>query len=65
LSSTPASATGESATSFFGRVDLDDVVKTTLADLEQLQPGDASPQTVDLGGGRRVRPGGHGRGVFA
>jgi sulfite reductase (NADPH) hemoprotein beta-component len=41
--------TEESATAFFGRVDLD-VVKTTLADLEQLRPGDAVPADfIDLG----------------
>ena len=39
----------ESATAFFGRVDLE-VVKNTLADLEELQPGDAVPADfVDLG----------------
>jgi sulfite reductase beta subunit-like hemoprotein len=40
---------GETAAAYFGRVDLD-VVKTTLADLERLQPGDAVPADfVDLG----------------
>jgi len=40
---------GESATAYFGRVELD-VVKGTLADLERLQPGDAVPTDfVDLG----------------
>src|SRR5262249_16354509 len=39
----------ESATAFFGRVELD-VVKQTLADLERLQPGDALPADfIDLG----------------
>jgi sulfite reductase beta subunit-like hemoprotein len=40
---------GESATAYFGRVELD-VVKRTLADLERLQPGDALPADfIDLG----------------
>jgi sulfite reductase beta subunit-like hemoprotein len=40
---------GETAAAYFGRVDLQ-VVKTTLADLEPLQPGDAVPADfVDLG----------------
>jgi sulfite reductase beta subunit-like hemoprotein len=40
---------GETAAAYFGRVDLQ-VVKTTLADLERLQPGDAVPADfVDLG----------------
>ena len=39
----------ETATRFFGRVDLD-VVKTALGDLERLRPGDAVPADfVDLG----------------
>ena len=39
----------ESATEFFGRVSLD-VVKTELADLERLLPGDAVPvDFIDLG----------------
>jgi sulfite reductase beta subunit-like hemoprotein len=40
---------GETATAYFGRVELD-VVKRTLADLERLQPGDAVPADfIDLG----------------
>ena len=40
---------GESATAFFGRIDVDRV-KATLADLERLRPGDAVPtDLVDLG----------------
>ena len=40
---------GETAGAYFGRVDLE-VVKSTLADLERLQPGDAVPADfVDLG----------------
>jgi sulfite reductase (NADPH) hemoprotein beta-component len=40
---------GESASAFFGRVELD-VVKLDLADLERLQPGDAVPADfIDLG----------------
>jgi sulfite reductase beta subunit-like hemoprotein len=40
---------GETAAAYFSRVDLQ-VVKTTLADLERLQPGDAVPADfVDLG----------------
>ena len=40
---------GESATGYFGRVDLD-IVKRELADLERLRPGDAVPlDFVDLG----------------
>jgi sulfite reductase beta subunit-like hemoprotein len=40
---------GETAAAYFGRVDLQ-VVKTMLADLERLQPGDAVPADfVDLG----------------
>jgi sulfite reductase (NADPH) hemoprotein beta-component len=40
---------GESATAFFGRVDLA-VVRVELADLERLQPGDAVPADfVDIG----------------
>ena len=39
---------GESATAFFARVDLE-VVKSKLADLERLQPGDAVPADfIDL-----------------
>ncbi len=39
----------ESATTFFGRVELD-LVKSELADLERLQPGDAVPSDfIDLG----------------
>jgi sulfite reductase beta subunit-like hemoprotein len=39
----------ETATAFFGRVDLD-VVKLELADLERLEPGDAVPiDFIDLG----------------
>jgi sulfite reductase beta subunit-like hemoprotein len=48
--------TGESATAFFGRVDID-VVKTTLADLEALRPGDAVPADfVDLGEANEFAP---------
>jgi sulfite reductase beta subunit-like hemoprotein len=40
---------GETAAAYFGRVELD-VVKSTLADLERLQPGDAVPADfIDLG----------------
>src|SRR5258706_1325855 len=40
---------GESATTYFGRVELD-VVKGTLADLQRLQPGDAvQADFLDLG----------------
>ena len=40
---------GESATAFFGRVEID-LVKTTLGDLERLEPGDAAAADfVDLG----------------
>jgi sulfite reductase beta subunit-like hemoprotein len=40
---------GESATAFFGRVDLT-VVRVELADLERLQPGDAVPvDFIDIG----------------
>jgi sulfite reductase (NADPH) hemoprotein beta-component len=40
---------GETAAAYFGRVELD-VVKSTLADLERLQPGDALPADfIDLG----------------
>ncbi|MBI3494013.1 MAG: nitrite/sulfite reductase [Acidobacteria bacterium] len=47
---------GESATAFFGRVDLD-VVRTTLADLERLQPGDAVPADfIDLGEANEFNP---------
>jgi len=39
----------ETATAFFGRVELD-VVKATLTDLEKLRPGDAVPADfIDLG----------------
>ena len=40
---------GESATAYFGRVEMD-VVKAVLADLERLRPGDAVPADfIDLG----------------
>ncbi len=46
----------ETATSYFGRVDLD-LVKSLLADLERLQPGDAVPlDFVDLGEIREFVP---------
>ncbi len=46
----------ETAASYFGRVELD-VVKTLLADLERLQPGDAVPlDFVDLGEIREFVP---------
>ena len=41
--------TGETATAFFRRVDLD-VVKAALADLERVRPGEAAlADFVDLG----------------
>ena len=47
---------GESATAFFGRVDLD-TVKLELADLERLRPGDAVPADfVDLGEANEFAP---------
>ena len=47
---------GESATSFFGRVELD-TVKEELADLEPLRPGDAVPADfVDLGEAAEFAP---------
>jgi sulfite reductase (NADPH) hemoprotein beta-component len=47
---------GESATVFFGRVEMD-VVKRTLADLERLRPGDALPADfVDLGEANEFAP---------
>jgi sulfite reductase (NADPH) hemoprotein beta-component len=47
---------GESATSFFGRVELD-VVKMELADLEPLRPGDAVPADfIDLGEAAEFAP---------
>jgi sulfite reductase (NADPH) hemoprotein beta-component len=47
---------GETAASYFGRVELD-LVKTLLADLERLQPGDAVPlDFVDLGEIREFVP---------
>ena len=47
---------GESATAFFGRIDVDRV-KTTLADLERLRPGDAVPADfVDLGEAEEFAP---------
>jgi sulfite reductase (NADPH) hemoprotein beta-component len=46
----------ESATAYFGRVELD-VVKSTLADLERLQPGDAVPADfIDLGEAAEFAP---------
>src|SRR5258706_317565 len=46
----------ESATSYFGRVELD-LVKRTLADLERLQPGDAvPPDFIDLGEAAEFAP---------
>jgi sulfite reductase (NADPH) hemoprotein beta-component len=46
----------ESATSYFGRVELD-LVKQTLADLERLQPGDAVPTDfIDLGEAAEFAP---------
>jgi len=46
----------ESAMEFFGRVELD-VVKTELADLERLQPGDAVPADfIDLGDASEFAP---------
>jgi sulfite reductase (NADPH) hemoprotein beta-component len=40
---------GETATAYFGRVDLE-AVKSRLADLETLRPGDAVPADfIDLG----------------
>ena len=47
---------GESATSYFGRVELD-VVKGRLADLERLQPGDAvQADFIDLGEAAEFAP---------
>jgi len=47
---------GESATAYFGRVELD-VVKGELADLERLQPGDAVPADfVDLAEANEFAP---------
>ena len=47
---------GESATGFFGRVDLD-IVKVELAPLERLQPGDAVPADfIDLGEANEFAP---------
>jgi len=47
---------GESATAYFGRVDLD-VVKVELADLERLRPGDAVPADfIDLGEANEFAP---------
>ena len=47
---------GESATGFFGRVELD-LVKNELADLERLQPGDAVPADfMDLGEATEFTP---------
>ncbi|HYM26219.1 MAG TPA: nitrite/sulfite reductase [Vicinamibacterales bacterium] len=49
-------ASGESADAFFGRIDVDRV-KTVLADLERLQPGDAAPADfVDLGEAEEFAP---------
>jgi len=46
----------ESATAYFGRVELG-VVKETLADLERLQPGDAGPADyIDLGEAAEFAP---------
>jgi sulfite reductase (NADPH) hemoprotein beta-component len=46
----------ESAAAFFGRIDLD-IVKATLADLEQLRPGDAIPADfIDLGEANAFAP---------
>jgi sulfite reductase (NADPH) hemoprotein beta-component len=46
----------ESATAYFGRVELD-VVKQTLGDLEKLQPGDAVPADyIDLGEAAEFAP---------
>jgi sulfite reductase (NADPH) hemoprotein beta-component len=46
----------ESATAYFGRVELG-VVKETLADLERLQPGDAVPADyIDLGEAAEFAP---------
>jgi sulfite reductase beta subunit-like hemoprotein len=48
--------TGESATTFFGRVEID-VVKARLADLERLQPGDAVPADfIDLAEANEFAP---------
>jgi sulfite reductase (NADPH) hemoprotein beta-component len=47
---------GESAATFFGRVELD-VVKTELADLEPLRPGDAvAADFIDLGEAAEFAP---------
>jgi sulfite reductase (NADPH) hemoprotein beta-component len=47
---------GESATSYFARVDLE-VVKERLADLERLQPGDAVPADfIDLAEANEFAP---------
>ena len=49
-------ADGESAASFFGRVELD-VVKAELADLEALRPGDAvAADFIDLGEAAEFAP---------
>jgi len=49
-------AGSESATEFFGRVELD-VVKVELADLERLRPGDAVPADfIDLGEAAEFAP---------
>jgi hypothetical protein len=46
----------ESATAYFGRVELDKV-KQTLADLEKLQPGDAvDADYIDLGEAAEFAP---------
>jgi sulfite reductase (NADPH) hemoprotein beta-component len=47
---------GETAQAFFGRVEMQ-LVKTTLADLERLQPGDAvAADFVDLGEAEEFAP---------
>src|SRR5436309_2994969 len=47
---------GETATAYFGRVELD-LVKNELADLERLQPGDAVPADfMDLGEATEFTP---------
>ena len=51
-----SASAGETATAFFGRVELD-AVKARLADLETLQPGDAVPADfIDLGEAAEFAP---------